>query len=171
MVISGDVVVIEIEKQFHGFMEIALEEAEKARKMAEVPIGAVLVDHSQKIIARGANQPVSRCDPTAHAEMIVLRKAARIVENYRLLSTTLYVTVEPCIMCMGALIHARVARIVFGASDLKWGAGGSLYDFTRDERLNHHPEIIGGVLEQQCRSMLVDFFKQKRTRSEKSEIE
>lgn len=144
------------------FMHLALEQAALARTMGEVPIGAVLVDGEEKILARGCNQPISSCDPTAHAEILALRQAARQVNNYRLLSTTLYVTLEPCVMCMGALIHARVARVVFGARDLKWGAAGSIYDFSKDIRFNHQPVIVPGICEPQCRSMITDFFRGKR---------
>jgi tRNA(adenine34) deaminase len=143
-------------------MLLALAQAGRAQAMGEVPIGAVLVDGEGKILAQGYNQPISSCDPTAHAEIVVLRQAAREVKNYRLLSTTLYVTLEPCVMCMGALIHARVARIIFGASDMKWGAAGSLYDFCKDTRFNHHPEIVAGICQAQCRLVITDFFKGKR---------
>jgi tRNA(adenine34) deaminase len=144
------------------FMRLALAQAAQAQAMDEVPIGAVLIDAEQKILARGCNQPITACDPTAHAEIMVLREAARQVKNYRLLSTTLYVTLEPCVMCMGALIHARVARIVFGAPDLKWGAAGSIYDFSKDTRFNHQPIIVSGICEGQCRLVITEFFKAKR---------
>ena len=143
-------------------MEMALVEAEKAGQRDEVPVGAILVDESGDVLAATHNQTISMADPTAHAEILVLRKAAQKINNYRLLNTTLYVTVEPCIMCMGAVIHARVARIVFGAPDPKWGAAGSLYHFARDERLNHSPEVIGGVCENRCRALMQAFFRQKR---------
>lgn len=145
------------------FMRLALVQAGRALSMGEVPIGAVLIDGEGKVLAQGCNQPISSCDPTAHAEMVVLRQAAQEVKNYRLLSTTLYVTVEPCVMCMGALIHARVARIVYGAPDLKWGAVGSLYDFSKDTRFNHHPDIVPGICESQCSLIITDFFKSKRS--------
>lgn len=144
------------------FMEMALKEAAKARLAGEVPVGAILVDGDGAIVARGRNQTIGRNDPTAHAEVSVLRKAARKLGNYRLLSTTLYVTVEPCVMCMGAIIHARVARIVFGAHDPKWGAAGSLYDFSQDCRFNHHPEVVAGVCLDDCRAMIQEFFREKR---------
>ena len=143
-------------------MRIALDQAAEALSRQEVPVGAVLVDKSGKVLARGFNETITACDPTAHAEMVVLRRAAVALGNYRLLSTTLYVTVEPCVMCMGALIHARVARIVYGAPDPKWGAAGSLYDFAGDSRLNHHPEIVSGVCLETCRAMIQDFFRSKR---------
>jgi len=115
-----------------AFMHLALKEAEKAGQKAEIPIGAVLVAKSGDILSRSHNQTISRVDPTAHAEILAIRQAAQKVSNYRLLQTTLYVTVEPCIMCMGAIVHARVAKVVFGAADLKWGAAGSLYNFASD---------------------------------------
>ncbi|MCP4748753.1 MAG: tRNA adenosine(34) deaminase TadA [Desulfobacteraceae bacterium] len=146
----------------YKYMQLALDEAKKGRLEDEVPVGAVLVDAEGKLLAKGYNQTISTCDPTAHAEIVVLRKAAQILGNYRLLSTTLYVTVEPCVMCMGAIIHARIERVVFGAPDPKWGAAGSLYDFSMNRRFNHHPEIISGVCFEQCRTCMRDFFRSKR---------
>jgi tRNA(adenine34) deaminase len=143
-------------------MQMALEQAAEAFNRQEVPVGALLVDPAGEVLARGFNETITACDPTAHAEMVVLRRAAKALGNYRLLSTTLYVTVEPCVMCMGALIHARVARIVFGAPDPKWGAAGSLYDFAGDFRFNHHPEIVSGVCLESCRAMMQTFFRSKR---------
>lgn len=145
-----------------AFMQIALNEAKKAYKKDEVPVGALLVDKAGKIICSAHNQTISMNDPTAHAEILVLRKAGLIFSNYRLLGTTLYVTIEPCVMCMGAIIHARVLRVVFGAYDLKWGAAGSLYNFADDQRLNHRPEITGGICQEQCRTLIQDFFHSKR---------
>jgi tRNA(adenine34) deaminase len=144
------------------FMRIAIEQARLAGQMGEVPIGAVLVDRDGEILATGKNQTISNLDPSAHAEMIALRQGARKTRNYRLLSTTLYVTIEPCVMCMGALIHARVAYIVYGAPDPKWGAAGSMYDFASDSRFNHHPNVIGGICEGECRQLIQSFFKEKR---------
>jgi len=146
----------------HYFMRMALKEAFKAQLEDEVPVGAVLVDGENRVLAKARNQTIGRCDPSAHAEMTVLRKAARKLRNYRLLSTTLYVTIEPCAMCMGAIIHARVARVVFGAHDPKWGAAGSLYDFAQDRRFNHRPQIISGVRMEECRAVMQDFFRRKR---------
>ena len=143
-------------------MEMALVEAEKAGQRDEVPVGAILVDKSGDVLAAAHNLTISMADPTAHAEILVLREAAHIINNYRLLDTYLYVTVEPCIMCMGAIIHARVTRVVFGAPDPRWGAAGSIYNFAKDERLNHQPEIIGGVCEDQCRELIQTFFRIKR---------
>lgn len=143
-------------------MALAVAEAEKAWEKAEIPIGAVMVDAGGEILAQTHNQTITLQDPTAHAEMLALREAARKIGNYRLLNTTLYVTVEPCVMCMGAIVHARVARVVFGAPDPKWGAGGSLYDFCRDVRLNHQPELIRGIREDECRALLQGFFRLRR---------
>lgn len=149
-------------------MRLALKEAYKAQENGEVPVGAVLVDGDLRLLAKGRNQTIRSCDPAAHAEIAVLRKAARKVANYRLLSTTLYVTVEPCLMCMGAIIHARVARVVFGAHDSKWGAAGSLYDFAHDKRLNHQPEILSGICGEDCRALMRGFFKEKRGKARRS---
>ena len=143
-------------------MQLALVEARKAAAVGEVPVGAVLVSATGKILARGHNQPVTRNDPTAHAEVLVLRQAAEQVGNYRLPGTTLYVTLEPCIMCMGALLHARVMRLVFGAPDPKGGAVESLYRIAADERLNHRIETLGGLCLAECRALLQDFFRSRR---------
>ena len=144
------------------FMKLALKEAKKAGQKNEIPIGAVLVAESGNILSLSHNQAISLADPTAHAEIIALRTAAQKVSNYRLLSTTLYVTVEPCIMCMGAIVHARVSRVVFGVKDPKWGAAGSLYNFAGDIRLNHRPEIIDGVCLDECRALIQGFFRSRR---------
>jgi len=144
------------------FMRDALLQAQHAAAQDEVPIGAVIVDADANIITSDHNRVIQSQDPTAHAEISVLRKAAKIIGNYRLLNTCLYVTVEPCIMCMGALIHARVKTLVYGAHDPKWGASGSLYDFSKDRRLNHEIEVIGGVLVDECRAMMQNFFALKR---------
>ena len=146
-------------------MKLALMEAKKAGQMDEVPIGAVLVSASGDVLATAHNQTISRLDPTAHAEMIVLREAAQKVLNFRLLYTTLYVTIEPCLMCMGAIVHARVANVVFGAKDPKWGGAGSLYNFAGDTRLNHQPAIIRGVCQNECQAMIQDFFRSKRNKT------
>ena len=144
------------------FMNLALKEAEKAKLQNEVPVGAVLVDEKGGILAMAHNLVIALSDPTAHAEILAMRKASAMLANYRLLNTTLYVTIEPCIMCMGALIHARVKRVVYGARDPKWGAAGSLYCFTDDKRLNHHPEITGDVCGKACGNLIRDFFIEKR---------
>lgn len=149
---------------FHDtYMQMALDQAEKAFHAEEVPVGAVLINSSGSLLASSHNRVIGLCDASAHAEILALRKAGEALQNYRLPQTTLYVTIEPCVMCMGALIHARVRRIVFGAADPRWGAAGSLYNLGTDGRLNHHPEIIGGVLEAACRQLMVDFFRQKRS--------
>ncbi|MCF8067441.1 MAG: tRNA adenosine(34) deaminase TadA [Desulfobacterales bacterium] len=143
-------------------MKTALEEAVKAGEKEEVPIGAVLVSDSGEIISKKHNLTVSLNDPTAHAEILTLRDAASKIRNYRLLNTTLYVTVEPCIMCMGAIIHARIAKVVFGPCDSKWGAVKSLYNLAEDKRLNHQPEIVSGIMENECRALMQDFFRARR---------
>jgi tRNA(adenine34) deaminase len=144
------------------FMNSALEEAKKAGQKDEVPVGAVLVTEKGKILSCSHNQVIGLCDPTAHAEILAIREAASKVQNYRLLNTTLYVTVEPCIMCMGAIIHARISTVVFGAFDPKWGAAGSLYNLAADSRFNHLPEIIPGICKNKCKALMQDFFRSKR---------
>ena len=144
------------------FMELALDEAKKAGQIGEVPVGAILVSENGKILSSAHNQTINRTDPTAHAEILALRRAALEIKNYRLLKTTLYVTVEPCIMCMGAIVHARVFQVVFGATDPKWGAAGSLYNYAEDNRLNHRVEIITDVCADDCRRLMQDFFRAKR---------
>ena len=146
------------------FMELALEEAKKTGQKNEVPIGAVVVDSNGSVMAAAHNQVITRADVTAHAEILALRAACAAAKNYRLPGTTLFVTVEPCPMCMGAIIHARVERLVFGAFDPKWGAAGSLYDFAADDRFNHQPEVISGVCEEACRRLMVGFFRAKRVK-------
>ena len=143
-------------------MKLAINEAVKAEQNDEVPIGAVIVAESGEILSRAHNSTINLSDPTAHAEILALRMAAKKLLNYRLLNTTLYVTVEPCIMCMGAIIHARVSKIVFGTKDPKWGAAGSLYNLANDYRLNHQPEIIDGVCKDECRTLIRNFFRSKR---------
>jgi tRNA(adenine34) deaminase len=144
------------------YMRIALQEAKKAGQFDEVPVGAVLVSEAGEVLAAARNRTIELCDPTAHAEVIALREAAGKTRNYRLLNTTLYVTIEPCPMCMGALVHARVARLVFGAKDPKWGAAGSLYNVAQDRRLNHQVEVIAGICEPECRELVQEFFRRKR---------
>ena len=143
------------------FMRMALAEAEKALQEGEVPVGAVVV-LGDAVIASAHNGPVGFKDPTAHAEILALRRAAAAEGNYRLAGTTLYVTIEPCLMCAGALIHARVSRLVFGAQDPKGGAVASLYRLLEDDRLNHRVEVTGGVLEEACGEILSRFFREKR---------
>lgn len=146
----------------YQYMKLAMEEALAAESIDEVPVGALVVGDDGALIARAHNETISRCDPSAHAEVLALRRAANQIQNYRLLGTTLYVTVEPCVMCMGMVVHARVARVVFGAPDPKWGALGSLYNFSKDARFNHHPEIVAGIYADQCRQLMRDFFVRKR---------
>lgn len=143
------------------FMREALALARQAEAAGEVPVGAVLVKDGA-IIASGWNQPISAHDPTAHAEVMVLRAAGRIAGNYRLTGTTLYVTLEPCAMCAGALVHARVGRLVYGAADPKTGAAGSVFDLMRTDQLNHRIEVTGGVLTEECGALLKDFFSRRR---------
>lgn len=144
------------------YMTAALKEARAAGAADEVPVGAVLVSDAGDVLAKAHNLTIHDCDPSAHAEVLALREASRKLKNYRLLNTTLYVTIEPCVMCMGAIIHARVARLVFGAADPKWGAAGSLYNLAADRRMNHQLDIVTGVLEEECRAIVQDFFKSKR---------
>ena len=143
-------------------MEQALSEAHKALAAGEVPVGAVIVTKEGEIVGRGYNHPISAHDPTGHAEIVAMRDAARQLRNYRLTSTTLYCTLEPCLMCAGAMVHARISRLVFGARDLKAGAAGSLYNVLSDSRLNHQPELVTGVREPECRKLLQEFFEWKR---------
>ena len=141
-------------------MRRALEQARLAGDSGEVPVGAVVVVDGRPV-AEGFNQPIRTGDPTAHAEVVGLRRAAEALRNYRLTGSTVYVTVEPCLMCVGALVNARVSTVVFGVAEPKWGALVSLLDLSR-LRLNHRFGIVGGVLEAECRSLLVDFFKSRR---------
>lgn len=149
-------------QQHIACMQIALEEARQAAEIQEVPVGAVLVSAEGEILARAHNQTICDSDPSAHAEMLVIRQAAARLKNYRLLNTSLYVTVEPCVMCMGAIIHARIQRIFFGTRDPKWGAAKSLYNLGEDRRLNHHPEILEGLLLDECRGLIQGFFRARR---------
>src|SRR5579872_5610595 len=143
------------------WMREALLLARQAEAAGEVPVGAVLVKDG-KLIGSGWNQPIGAHDPTAHAEVMALRAAAKATDNYRLVDTTLYVTLEPCAMCAGALVHARVARLVYGAADPKTGAAGSVFDLARTDKLNHRLEVEGGVLTEECGGLLKDFFARKR---------
>ena len=144
------------------YMQLALEEAEKAGQMGEVPIGAILVAKDGTILTSAHNRTITMADPTAHAEILALREAALKINNYRLLNTSLYVTVEPCIMCMGAIVHARISNVIFGTEDPKWGAAGSLYNFAGDKRLNHRVAVTKGVYEDECRSLVQEFFRARR---------
>ncbi len=142
-------------------MGLALAQARLAEEANEVPIGAVLLDAWGAVIASGFNQPISSHDPTAHAEVVVLREAARKVDNYRLPDTTLVVTLEPCLMCAGALVNARVSRVVYGAREPKWGAMESLLRLESLE-LNHRIEVISGVREEECGELMRNFFRRRR---------
>jgi len=142
------------------FMREALEQARRALHLGEVPIGAVVVAEG-KVAGEGFNQPIRSVDPSAHAEIVALRQAARAAGNYRLTGARLYVTLEPCLMCVGAIVNARIGSVVYGASEPKWGALGSILD-ARSLPLNHRIEVIGGVLETECRQLVVDFFKFRR---------
>lgn len=146
------------------FMRAALEQARMAGACEEVPVGAVVVLDGQ-IVGRGFNQPIRSHDPTAHAEVMALRDAAARIGNYRLPGCELYVTLEPCAMCSGAIMHARVARVVYGARDPKTGVAGSVIDLFGEERLNHHATISGGVLGDECGRLLSSFFAARRGRT------
>ena len=144
------------------WMQLALAEAERAMEEGEVPVGAVLI-HENKVIGRGRNQVEALQDPTAHAEMIAITSSADTLKSRRLIDTTLYVTLEPCAMCAGAIVLARIGRVVFGAWDPKAGACGTLMNILSDPRLNHQPEISGGVLAERCGGILSQFFQRLRT--------
>ncbi|MCX7155304.1 MAG: tRNA adenosine(34) deaminase TadA [Rhodocyclales bacterium] len=146
------------------FMGLALDLAREAGAAGEVPVGALIV-WGGEVVGRGFNQPVGRHDPTAHAEVMALRDAATHLGNYRLPGCTLYVTLEPCAMCAGAIMHARMDRVVFGARDPKTGAAGSIIDLFAESRLNHHTTIVGGVLAEECGSLLSSFFGARRGRT------
>lgn len=147
------------------YMQLALEQAELAAGRGEVPVGALLVDAQGTVLACDGNRPIEYSDPTAHAEMVVLRQAGRSLANYRLSGTTMYVTIEPCVMCAGALVHARVSRVVYGADDPKAGGMVSLYQVGRDGRLNHNLEVTGGILGEECAAVLRAFFQRKRKKT------
>ncbi|WP_432377894.1 tRNA adenosine(34) deaminase TadA [Duganella sp. P38] len=144
-----------------AYMRLALEQAQQAWNLGEVPVGAVVVRDGE-VIAVGCNQPIGRHDPTAHAEIVALRAAAEKLGNYRLPGCELYVTLEPCVMCSGAMMHARLAKVVYGAADPKTGACGSVVNLFEQEQLNHHTEIEGGVLADECGAMLKNFFAARR---------
>ena len=149
------------------FMLEALSLARQAWAEGEVPVGAVVVK-DQEIIGRGFNRPISGHDPTAHAEIQAMRAAAQYLGNYRLPGCTLYVTIEPCTMCAGAIMHARIARVVYGARDAKTGAHGSVVDLFAESRINFHAEVAGGVLAEECGKMLSDFFAERRKAQDKA---
>ena len=144
-----------------AYMGLALQEARKACSAGEVPVGAVVVRDGE-VIAAGFNQPIGRHDPTAHAEIVALRAAAEKLGNYRLPGCELYVTIEPCAMCAGAIMHARISRLVYGAADPKTGACGSIVNLFAEPRLNHHTTVTGGVAAEACAALLSDFFASRR---------
>lgn len=152
---------VQMDHSDQAFMALAMDEARAAAAMGEVPIGAVLVLGGE-VIGRGHNRRETSNDPTTHAEMLAIREAAAKLDSWRLLNTTLYVTLEPCVMCMGAIILARVPRLVFACRDPRAGAVGSIYDFSRDERFNHRVAVTEGVLEAECSALLSDFFRELR---------
>ena len=145
------------------YMREALSLARAAECLGEVPVGAIVVRDGE-IVGRGFNSPIGESDPTAHAEIAALRDAARRLENYRLPGCELFVTLEPCAMCAGAMLHSRIARVVYGARDLKTGVHGSVVDLFAVERLNHHTEVVGGVLADECGQLLSDFFAARRAK-------
>ena len=146
------------------WMKAALRQAERAAAEGEVPVGAVVV-HNGRVIARAHNRPIHLSDPTAHAEILALRRAARRLGNYRLAGCTLYVTIEPCAMCASAAIHARIERLVFGAHDGKAGAAGSALQVLNHPKLNHRVEVVGGFMESECGKLLREFFRERRTKT------
>ncbi len=144
------------------FMQLAIALAKKAAENGEVPVGAIVVK-DKIVIGEGYNQPIGMHDPTAHAEIIAIRNAAKYLNNYRLVDCTLYVTLEPCAMCMGAILHSRIANVIFGASDPKTGACGSVINLANEKKLNHHTHIKQGVCSEACATLLSDFFRQRRS--------
>jgi len=144
-----------------NFMAAAIAEAHRAEADGEVPVGAVAVADGQ-IVGAGHNRPIGLSDPTAHAEVLAIRAAASTLKTYRLDAVSIYVTLEPCVMCVGAMLNARVARVVYGARDAKAGALGSVYDIGRDGRLNHRFEVVGGVMESESAEMMREFFRARR---------
>jgi tRNA(adenine34) deaminase len=152
------------------YMELALAEARRAWDQGEVPVGAVVVRDGE-VIATGYNQPIGSHDPSAHAEIVALRAAAAKLGNYRLPGCELYVTLEPCAMCSGAMMHARLARVVYAAVDPKTGACGSVLDLFAEERLNHHTEVVGGVLAEEASTMLKGFFAERRAAARRVAVE
>lgn len=152
------------------FMQQAISQAHNAWALGEVPVGALVVRNGE-IIATGFNQPIGTHDPTAHAEIMALRAAAEIVGNYRLPGCELYVTLEPCAMCAGAMMHARLARVVYGAPDPKTGACGSVLDLFAQQKLNHHTKVTAGVLAQECGNLLRDFFAERRLNAQRAAMQ
>lgn len=144
------------------WMRHALKLAKRAESLGEIPVGAVIVDENNQIIGEGYNQSIMQHNPTAHAEIMAIEQAGQCIRNYRLVNTTLYVTLEPCIMCAGAIIHSRIQRVVYGASDYKTGAAGSYIDILSRTGINHFAQITGGILSDECSSMLSNFFQKRR---------
>ncbi|MCS2155926.1 tRNA adenosine(34) deaminase TadA [Scandinavium sp. H11S7] len=157
----GVVTLSDTELNHEHWMRHALTLAQRAWEEGEVPVGAVLVYQNQ-VIGEGWNRPIGRHDPTAHAEIMALRQGGMVLQNYRLIDTTLYVTLEPCVMCAGAMVHSRIGQLVFGARDAKTGAAGSLIDVLHHPGMNHRVEVTEGVLADDCSSMLSDFFRHRR---------
>jgi tRNA(adenine34) deaminase len=152
------------------WMQVALALAQQAAQRGEVPVGAVIVKDGV-LIGQGCNAPIGSHDPTAHAEVIAMREAAKYLGNYRLVDCTLYVTLEPCAMCAGAMQHARIARLVFGASDAKTGACGSVVNLMQEQKLNHHTQVQSGVMAQACGDLLSGFFKQRRLQKQQEKAD
>ena len=150
-----------MKQQDEYWMRHALDLARRAWEQGEVPVGAVLVQND-RVIGEGWNRPIGQHDPTAHAEIMALRQGGKVLENYRLLDTTLYVTLEPCVMCAGAMVHSRISRLVYGAHDIKSGAAGSLLDVLGHPGMNHQVELQSRVLAEECAAMLSDFFRMRR---------
>jgi tRNA(adenine34) deaminase len=144
------------------WMRAAIRAALEAEQLNEVPIGACLIDAEGKVLAVAGNRTISETDPTAHAEILVLRQASALIHNYRLIDTTIYTTIEPCAMCAGALVNARIRRLVYGAADERFGAVRTLFNICDNESLNHRIEIVAGVLEAECRGLVQNFFRKKR---------
>lgn len=143
-------------------MQEAINEAKNGWLEGEVPVGSLLIDNSNRIVAKNHNRCISLNDPTAHAEILVIRQAALSIKNYRLNSLTMFVTIEPCPMCMGAIINARLEMLIFGAFDQRAGAAGSVYNLTNDKRLNHQVKVVSGIMENECKGLLQDFFRRRR---------
>ena len=154
-----------MQPDLYQLMKEALKEAEQASKKGEVPVGAVVAEMDGSVAARAHNQPISLNDPTAHAEILAMRRAGLFYKNYRLSDTLLVVTVEPCLMCMGAAINARITRLVYGAADPKAGAAGSVYNLAADKRLNHKIEVVPGIMEEECRALMQNFFRMRRAKT------
>lgn len=148
--------------QDENFMRTAIQAAYKAKEFDEVPIGACLVNESGEILVSAFNQTITKNDPTAHAEILVLREAGKLLGNYRLTDTTIYTTIEPCVMCAGALVNARIRRLVFGAKEERFGAVRSIFQLCDNSSLNHRIEITGGILENECKKLIQDFFRERR---------